>query len=276
MIVQIEPWIDNEEMVQLKRVVDSTYVTEHKLTKEFEEGIKTLTGSKHAIAMTNGTVALYCCLRANNIGPGDEVVVPDMTFIATANAVLLAGATPVFADIDPLTLTLSSKTISRVLSKKTKAVIPVHLYGRSANMDDLVGFCKDNSLILIVDAAQGVGVKFKGQHVGTFGNAGVLSFYGNKTITCGEGGVVLTDSDYLAKECYKLKNHGRLKKGQFVHESVGFNFCFTEMQAAIGIAQLQKLNRIIIRKDYIRRAYYERLSMPVSYTHLTLPTIYSV
>jgi perosamine synthetase len=260
MIVQIEPWIDEEEMIQLKRVISSTYVTEHELTKEFERRIKDLTGSKHAIAMTNGTAALYCCLKVNGIGPGDEVVVPDMTFIATANAVLMAGAVPVFADIDSETLSLSSETVTRVLSKKTKAVMPVHLYGRSANMDDLVSFCKENQLILIEDAAQGTGVRYKGKHVGTFGSCGVLSFYGNKTITCGEGGIVLTDSDYLAKECYKLKNHGREKKGVFIHESVGFNFCFTEMQAAIGIAQLQKLNRIIIRKDNIRRTYYERLS----------------
>lgn len=260
MIIQIQPWIDHEEMEQLKRVVDSTFVVEHELTKEFEEMTRQMAGSKHAIAMTNGTVALYCCLKALNIGPGDEVIVPDMTFIATANAVIMAGATPVFADVDEKTFCFSTEKAEPLITDRTKAIMPVHLYGQAADMEAIIPWAKEHKLKVIEDAAQGVGVKLNGKHVGTFGELGILSYYGNKTITCGEGGVVLTDDDELAKICYRLKNHGRDVKGTFKHEHIGFNFSFTEMQAAIGIAQMNKLQRIIDVKQAIYDRYVAELS----------------
>jgi len=259
MIPQIQPWIDQEELEQLRRVVESTYVTEHALTAEFEARIRELTGARHAIAMANGTVALYCCLKALDIGPGDEVIVPDMTFIATANAAIMAGATPVFCDIRPDTFCIDVKQANGLTTSHTKAIIPVHLYGQSADMDAVQAFAATHSLKVIEDAAQGVGVRFKERHTGTFGDCGILSFYGNKTITCGEGGVILTDDDELARICYRLKNHGRDTKGIFVHEHIGFNFAFTEMQAAIGIAQMNKLDRIIARKQAIRDRYVAEL-----------------
>jgi len=258
-VIQIEPWIDNDELDQLKRVIESTYVVEHNLTKEFESKIKELTGSKHAIAITNGTAALYCCLKALGIGPGDEVIVPDLTFIATANCVIMAGATPVFCDIASDTFCLNPSLLEELITTKTKAIMPVHLYGQSADLVKINAIAKKHNLYVVEDAAQGTGVLFNGQHVGTFGDLGVLSFYGNKTITCGEGGIILTDNDDLAKKCYRLKNHGRDGKGIFVHEHIGFNFCFTEMQAAIGIAQLGKLERIIARKKEIYETYVDNL-----------------
>ncbi len=259
MINQIEPWIDNEELEQLKRVVQSTFVVEHALTKEFEQLTKELTGSKHAIAMTNGTVALYACLKALNVGAGDEVIVPDLTFIATANAVIMAGAKPVFCEIKEDTFCIDVQKAQKLINSKTKVIMPVHLYGQSADMDEVMAFARKNNIKIVEDAAQGVGVKFNHQHVGTFGELGILSYYGNKTITCGEGGVVLTNDDELAKICYRLKNHGREVKGTFVHEHIGFNFCFTEMQAAIGIAQMKKLARVIERKNKINTLYNEQL-----------------
>jgi perosamine synthetase len=258
-IPQIEPWIDERELHYLKKVIDSTYVTEHKLTKEFEDRIKDLTGAKHAIAYTNGTVALYACLKALNIGPGDEVVVPNMTFIATSNAVLMAGANPIFCEIDPDTLCIDSAKIPALITNKTKAIMPVHLYGQSADMHAIMDVASKNDLFVIEDAAQGVGVKFDDKHVGTYGDLGILSFYGNKTITCGEGGVILTDCDRLKEACYRLKNHGRDRKGVFVHNHIGFNFCFTEMQAALGLSQLDKLPEIIARKKEIYDLYHEKL-----------------
>lgn len=260
MIIQIEPWIDEQEMRALKRVVDSTYVTEWKLTEEFEQSTKELTGAKHAIAMCNGTAALFCALRALGVGPGDEVIVPDMTFIATANAVILAGATPVFCDVRADTFCMDVTSAEKIVTSKTKAIIPVHLYGQSADMDAIAGFAKKYRLAVLEDAAQGVGVKFKNQHVGTFGEIGILSYYGNKTVTCGEGGVVLTNNDELARACYRLKNHGRDKKGVFVHDYIGFNFSFTEMQAAVGVAQMHKLPRIIQRKKEIYDRYNKELA----------------
>tara|TARA_R110002020_G_scaffold206159_3_gene411303 strand:+ start:254 stop:1351 length:1098 start_codon:yes stop_codon:yes gene_type:complete len=259
-INQIQPWIGEEESEQLLRVIESTFVTEHNLTREFEAKVRDLTGSKHAIAMTNGTVALFCCLKSLGIGPGDEVIVPDMTFIATSNSVIMAGATPVFCDIKLDDMSLDVEKVKECITSKTKAIMPVHLYGGAANIKELKRVCEEFNLFLVEDAAQGVGVKYDGKHVGTFGDLGILSFYGNKTITCGEGGVVLTDDDDLAASCYRLKNHGRDTKGIFVHSHIGFNFAFTEMQAAIGIAQLNKLEKIISRKKEIYDRYILSLS----------------
>jgi len=259
-IPQIQPWIDEEELEEITNVVRSTYITENAATELFEDKIKQLTGAKFVVSMTNGTVALYAILKASGIGPGDEVIVPDMTFVATANAVILAGAKPIFCDVDPITCCIDSDKAEAMINNHTKAIIPVHLYGLGADIDNMVALCQKYEILLIEDAAQGVGVKYRHQHVGTFGKAGILSFYGNKTITTGEGGVVLTDDPILAEECYKLKNHGRREKGIFIHESIGFNFSFTDLQAAIGVAQLNKLERIIHRKKIIHDYYFEHLN----------------
>src|SRR5688572_26019211 len=191
MIPQIQPWIDNEEMIQLQRVIQSTYLVEHDLTKEFEGLTRQLTGAEFAVATTNGTTALYCCLVALGIGPGDEVLIPDLTFIATANAVLMAGARPVFCDVDKNTFCIDMTDARKRVTQNTKAVMPVHLYGQSADMTAVADFAREFNLKVIEDAAQGVGVRFNNKHIGTFGDCGVLSYYGNKTITCGEGGMIL-------------------------------------------------------------------------------------
>lgn len=259
MIIQIEPWIDEAELHELKRVVDSTYVVEHELTKEFEERTRELTGARHAIAMCNGTMALFAVLKAMGIGPGDEVIIPNITFVATANAVILAGAVPVLCEIRSDTFCIDVAQAEKLVTSRSKAIMPVHLYGQSADMNEVMAFANRHGLKVLEDAAQGVGVRFEGRHVGTFGDAGILSYYGNKTITCGEGGVVLTDNDELARAAYRLKNHGRDVKGSFIHEHIGFNFSFTEMQAAIGIAQMKKLPRIIKKKQQIYDRYMQAL-----------------
>jgi len=259
MIIQIEPWIDEQELAELKRVISSTFVVEHDLTREFEDRTRALTGAKHAIAIMNGTAALFCCLKALNIGPGDEVIVPNMTFIATANAVVMAGAKPVFCEVLADTFCIDSAAAAGLINARTKAIMPVHLYGQSADMDALGDLVRRRGLYLIEDAAQGVGVHFNGRHVGTFGALGILSYYGNKTVTCGEGGMILTNDDELAKRCYRLKNHGRDGKGSFVHEHIGFNFSFTEMQAAVGIAQMKKLPAIVAKKKLIHDRYLDGL-----------------
>ncbi len=259
MIPQIEPWIDDTELYYLKKVIDSTFITEHKLTNEFETKTKELTGAKNAIAMCNGTAALFCALKALNIGQNDKVIVPDITFIASANAIILAGAEPIFCDIKEDTFCIDISYAEKLIDKNVKAIMPVHLFGQSADMEEVINFAKKYNLYLIEDAAQGIGVKFNNKHVGTFGDIGVLSYYGNKTITCGEGGMILTNNDELAMKCYRLKNHGRDKKGIFIHEEIGYNFSFTEMQAAVGLAQMEKLNKIIEKKKYIHDIYAEKL-----------------
>ena len=257
MIPQIQPWIDEQEQDEVMRVMRSTYLTEGQVTKEFEIGLTTLTGAKHAIAVCNGTAALYCILKALGIGPEDEVLVPDMTFIASSNAVVMAGAKPVFAPVLTDTLDFDMGQLSSLVNTCTKAIMAVHLYGHSADMDAISQFAVQFGLKVIEDAAQAIGVKFKGQHVGCYGEAGAISFYGNKTITCGEGGVILTNNDQVADVCRQLKNHGRTQRGTFIHEHIGFNFSWTEMQAAVGIAQLRKLPAIIQRKQEIYDKYTE-------------------
>jgi perosamine synthetase len=258
-IVQIEPWVNDAELRELKRVIDSTFLVEHDLTREFETMTARLTESRHAIAMCNGSMALFVCLKALGIGPGDEVIVPDLTFVATANAVILAGATPVLCEIQQDTFCLDAGRAEKLVTANTRALLPVHLYGQSADMEQVMALARRHNLKVIEDAAEGVGVTFGGRHVGTFGDMGILSYYGNKTITCGEGGMVLTDNDDLAQAAYRLKNYGRDRKGTFVHESIGFNFSFTDLQAAIGVAQMKKMPAIVRRKREIHDRYVEEL-----------------
>ncbi len=259
LIVQIEPWIDGSELRELERVIDSTFVVEHELTREFERMTMQLTGCKHAIAVCNGTLALFVGLKALGIGPGDEVIVPNFTFIASANAVILAGATPVLCEVMEDTFCLDVAKAEQAVTLRTKSVMPVHMYGQSADMNEVMAFAKRHGLSVIEDAAEAIGVRFTGKHVGTFGDVGILSYYGNKTVTCGEGGMVLTNDDALAKAAHRLKNYGRDQKGTFVHESIGFNFSFTDLQAAVGIAQMRKMPAIVRKKREIHDRYAEEL-----------------
>lgn len=259
LIVQIEPWVDEHELRELTRVIDSTFLVEHELTREFERMTAELTGAKHAVAVCNGTMALFTCLKAMGIGPGHEVIVPNFTFIASANAVILAGAVPVLCEVQEDTFCIDMSRADRLVTGRTKAIMPVHLYGQSANMPGVMAFAKRHGLQVLEDAAEGIGVRYNGRHVGTFGDMGILSYYGNKTITCGEGGVVLTDDDTLAKAAYRMKNYGRDRKGTYIHETIGFNFSFTDLQAAIGIAQMKKLSAIILKKRQIHDCYVREL-----------------
>ena len=258
-IIQIEPWINELELKELKKVINSTFVTESNLNKEFEEITSFYTKSKHCITICNGTCALFCCLKALNIGEGDEVIVPNLTFIATATAVILTGAKVRLVDVNPTTGCIDPLNLLNAINSKTKAVIPVHLYGISCDMDEISEISKEHKINVIEDAAQGVGVKYKNKHVGTFGELGVLSYYGNKTITTGEGGMILTNNDEISKKVYMLKNHGRKKKGTFTHEMIGWNFSFTEMQAALGISQMKKLDEIISIKNKNFNFYKENI-----------------
>jgi len=259
-IIQIEPWIDGKELQELTRAIEATFVTEHELTHEFEAMTRELTGAKHAIAVCNGTMALFVCLKGLGIGPGDEVIVPSLTFIASANAVILAGATPVLCEVSEDTLCIDASRLEPLLTAHTRAIMPVHLYGQSADMTAVLSFAQKHRLVVIEDAAEGIGVRFENRHVGTFGEMGIISYYGNKTVTCGEGGMVLTNDDALAKAAYRMKNYGRDRKGTFIHESIGFNFGFTDLQAAVGISQMKKMPKVVARKKEIRDRYVAELA----------------
>ncbi len=259
LIPQIEPWVDENELRELARVIDSTFLVEHKLTREFESMTAQFAGAKHAIAVCNGTMALFTCLKALGVGPGDEVIVPNFTFIASANAVILAGAVPVLCEVCEHTFCIDIARADRLVTERTRAIMPVHLYGQSADMTAVMAFARRHGLRVLEDAAEAIGVRYEGQHVGTFGDMGILSYYGNKTITCGEGGVVLTNDDTLARKSYRIKNYGRDDKGTYIHETIGFNFSFTDLQAAIGIAQMKKLPAIVEKKRQIHDRYVQEL-----------------
>ena len=255
-----EPWIDGAELEMLQEVIASTFVSEHEMTRRFEAELCALTGAKHAIAVPNGTQALYCGLKTLGLKPGSEVIVPALTCIATSNAVLMAGGTPVLVDVDRETFCIDPEKIEAAITPLTRGICPVHLYGLSAKMDAILEIARRHSLWVLEDAAEGVGVRYKDKHVGTFAEIGVLSFFGNKTITTGEGGAVLTNVDVLATACRRFKNYGRDRRGELVHAEIGFNFNFTDLQAAVGLSQLKKLPEIIARKHMVRQKYEAALA----------------
>ena len=260
MIPQFEPWLGEEELAQVTETIKANWITGGEKVKQFEEQVAKLCDVKHAVATCNGTLALYIGLKALGIGDGDEVIVPDFTFIASANSVVMAGARPVFVDVDARTFNIDPECTRRAITKKTKAIMPVHIYGQAADMDAICKLAGKHGLYVIEDAAQGIGVKFKDKPVGGFGDVGCLSFYADKTMTTGEGGMVLTNNDKLAKQCLILKHQGRTGRGMYFHEHIGYNFRLTDLQAAVGLAQLSKLPTIITRKKKNEMLYREHLS----------------
>ena len=259
-INQIKPWVNKAEANYIKKIVQKTYLTEGDETLKFEKYFIQNFKVKHSIAISNWTSGIFACLKALNIGKNDEVIVPNLTFVATTNAIILAGATPVLCDVDQNNLCLDLKNINKKISKKTKAIIPVHLYGHCCDMEKLIKICKEKKLHLVEDAAQAIYSTYQNKFLGTIGVLGGFSFYGNKIITTGEGGLILTNSSKLRNKIYEIKNHGRLKKGVFIHEEIGYNFMFTEMQAAIGNIQVKKLKKILKRKKEIFETYKKGLA----------------
>lgn len=259
-IPQIQPWIDHSELDELKKVIESTYITENEAMKEFEKLCRELTGAKHAVAYANGTLGLAAALMIKGLSPEDEVIVPNLTFIATANSVILAGGKPVLCDVDGETWQMDPESVKSKITKNTRGIMPVHFYGSAVDMQAILKIAKDHNLFVIEDAAQGIGVYLDNKHVGTFAELGMISFYGNKTITTAEGAIMLTDDDDLAVRLYQMKNHGRSKKGVFIHETMGYNFSFSDLHAAIGISQMKKLPKILEKKLTIYNRYKEGLS----------------
>jgi perosamine synthetase len=257
-----EPRIGPGEAALVADVLASHYVNEGEMTARFERALADLLGVQHVIAVTSGTVALALALRGLEIGPGDEVIVPDVTFIATANAVRLAGATPVLADVDPRTLTLDPEAMTRVLSSRTRAVIPVHVSGRAAAMTDILEIAWARGLAVVEDAAEALGSRHHGRALGTLGDAGCFSFSPNKTITTGQGGAVATDDNALAARLRALKDQGRPVRGtggDDLHPTLGFNFKLTNLQAAVGLGQLAMLEDRLARQQRTYRLYAEGL-----------------
>ena len=227
---------------------------------EFEEGFAKFCGTRHAIAVSNGTVAIHLALVALRIGPGDEVIVPDLSFIATANAVCHAGATPVFADIDAENLCLDPNDLTRCLTSRTKAVMPVHLYGHPANMAAINAFAEEHCLYVIEDAAEAHGASIDGKRVGSFGTCGTFSMYANKNLTTGEGGVVTTNDDELAERLRHLRDHAMSKQKRYWHDEIGYNYRMTNLQAALGCAQLRRAEELLAGRSRLLKLYSDALA----------------
>ena len=260
MINQMEPWLGKEEQKAISEYLKSGgWITEFKKTREFEKMIADYTGSKYVSVVNNGTIALTVALMAKGIGMGDEVIVPDYTMIASANAVVLAKAEPVFVDINSKNLCLDYELTKRAVNNKTKAIILVTINGRYSEMEKFAELAKEKGLFLLEDAAQSLGCFYKGKHLGTFGNAGTLSFSSPKVITTGQGGAILTDDEEIYENVLKIKDFGRKEAGIDCHEMIGYNFKFTDLQAVIGIEQMKKLSWRIKRKKEIYAEYYELL-----------------
>jgi len=256
-----EPEIGEEELNNVVEAVRSGWVSSKgKFIEEFENLFARYVGAKYGVATSNGTTALHLALAALGVKPHDEVVVPDLTFAATINAVLCVGAKPVIVDIDPKYWCLSPGNIRGAITSHTKAIIPVHLYGHPCDMDAIMEIAERYGLYVIEDAAEAHGAEYKGRKVGSFGHVACFSFYGNKIITTGEGGMCLTNDEELAEKMKILRDHGMDPKRRYWHDVVGFNYRMTNLQAALGVAQLSKIEKFVEKKRRIARLYAEELS----------------
>jgi perosamine synthetase len=261
-INQMEPWFDNQEQEALNNYMgDDGWVTEFKKTFEFQDLIKEFTGAKHCIVVNNGTISMTIMAMAAGIKAGDEVLVPNYTMVATPNSLKMFGAEPKFIDVDPKTLCISLNEIKKNATSKTKAVFLVNANGRyPSDINEIVSYCKENNLILLEDSAQALGSFYPdGVHQGRKGIAGSFSFSAPKIISTGQGGAIITDDDELAHYVSRLKDFGRSGGGNDVHDMIGFNFKFTDVQAVIGIVQMSKLDWRINRMREIYTRYMENL-----------------
>jgi len=254
------PSLDGNEREYVNRCLDSTWISSKgEFIEQFESEFARYTGIGHATGVCNGTVALHLALAALGIGPGDEVIVPTLTYIASVNTIVQIGATPVLVDSLENTWQVDPEDIVRKITPRTRAVMVVHLYGHPCDMDPIVALCADRGLYLIEDCAEAFGSRYHGKHVGTFGDAATFSFFGNKTITTGEGGMVACRSEQLHRRCAHLKNQGAASYKQYWHDELGYNYRMTNICAAIGLAQLERADEIIRAKREIAARYREGL-----------------
>ncbi len=227
--------------------------------ENFEKNFSKYCTVNHGVAVSNGTVAIHLALKVLGIGQGDEVIIPDLTFAATINAVLHTNATPVIVDIDKNDWNIFPAEIEKAITPKTKAIIPVHIYGQPCDMDSIMKIAKDNNLFVIEDCAEAHGSEYKGKKVGSFGDISCFSFFGNKVITTGEGGMCITNSSELDEKMRILRDHGMSKTKKYWHEEVGFNYRMTNLQAAIGLAQLERIDEILNWRSQLEYKYREAL-----------------
>jgi len=260
-INQSEPWYGDEEKRAIQEYLKSDgWLMEFKKAREFEQMLCEYTGAEYCVVVPNGTISLFVALKALDIGRGDEVIVPDYTMIATPNAVVLTGATPILVDIDRESTCIDVDLVEKAITPKTKAVFHVSINGRTGELERLAELCRDKGIILLEDAAQSLGSFYKGKHLGTIGLIGSLSFSVHKIVTTGQGGAVITNDKLLYEKICRIKDFGRTKGGADIHDEMGWNFKFTDLQAVFGIEQMKKLPYRSERKKHIYKLYKDQLS----------------
>jgi len=254
------PSLGKKELEYVVDCLESTWISSAgKYVDRFEHAFAQVAGTKHAITCSNGTVALHLALVALGLRPDDEVLVPTLTFVACANAVVYCGGKPVFVDVDRDIWSIDAAKLESQITAKTRGIIAVHLRGHPADMDAIVGIARRHGLFVIEDAAQAHGAQVRGKPVGSLADIATFSFYGNKMITTGEGGMITTDDDDLAKQIRLLKNQGMTKEHRYWHPVVGYNYRLTNVQAAIGLAQIERLDDLLARHREVASWYQEEL-----------------
>jgi perosamine synthetase len=256
-----EPDITEAEIEEVVSVLRSSRLSLGPKMEEFEASVSGYVGQPFGIAVSSGTAGLHLCIRALGIGPGDEVIVPSFTFIAAANAIRYEGATPVFVDIDPLSLNLDPARVEEAITKHTRAIVVVHTFGVPAEMKALLDVAERHHLRIIEDACESIGAEYEGCRVGAFGDAAVFAFYPNKQITTGEGGMVVTRDQHLATEIRAMRNQGRYNSDVWhQHSILGWNYRLSEINCALGCAQMRRIDHILSSRETVARTYGEALS----------------
>lgn len=270
MILVNQPRLDGNEKRYLIECIESGWISsEGPFVGEFERQFAQKVGRRHAIAVNSGTGALDAALMSLRLSPGDEVIMPTFTIICCASAILRAGATPVLVDCDPLTWNMDVAEVEARITARTKAIMAVHIYGLPVDMDPILDLAQAHHLLIIEDAAEAIGLRHKGRWCGSMGDISAMSFYANKHVTTGEGGMILTDDDELAERCRSLRNLCFISSRRFVHHELGWNLRMCNVQAAVGLAQLERLDDSIGHKRWMGQ-YYQRLLADVPQIQLPI------
>jgi dTDP-4-amino-4,6-dideoxygalactose transaminase len=267
------PYTGNKEQTELAAVIESGWLTQGPRVRDFENAVAEFIGARHAVACSNCTTALHLALLLHDVGPGDEVIVPSYTWIATANVVRMVGATPVFADIDLSTFNVTPQTVEAAITPRTRVILPVHQFGLPANIEGIVEVAQQHKLVVIEDAACAIGSRYNDRPIGSSGNLACFSFHPRKLITTGEGGMLVTDETKLAERARVLLNHGASVSDLIKHKSgtveallaeefheVGYNYRMTNLQGAIGVAQMERLDEILALRQMRAEQYSEVFS----------------
>ena len=264
------PDITQTEIDAVMDVMHTTTLSMGPKIEEFEKTCAKLTGRRHGIGVSSGTAGLHCAMIAAGVGAEHEVITTPFSFVASANCILYVNARPVFVDIDPKTLNIDVTKVAAAITPKTKAIVAVEAFGHPGGMPEIEQIARQHELVLIEDACEGFGGHYASRPIGAFGRASIFGFYPNKQITTGEGGMIVTDDDIFAATCRALRNQGRQGMAWLAHERLGYNYRLSELNAALGVAQMQRLDEILENRRRVAHAYIERL---MTNRYLILPTL---